>query len=164
MNRRNGLRANSLRISISAIFRCIRFFRKSQDKKDGLLTIWHYAQRAAAAVGGVQAKLLKLFWTKSLPGESSASIVATCKKTTTNSNHCRRGLGRLFDNMHAMRGPTFTVLRSLSAPGRMTRFGMPPRHNYSGRGESIITFVCCGERKSSSGLELPKRLSQSWWS
>jgi deoxyribodipyrimidine photo-lyase len=92
MNQRSRLRADSLRTSISAICRCIRFFPKSQDKKDGLLSIWQYAQRAAAAVGGVQARLPKLSWTKSLPGESSALIVARREKTTTNSNHCRRGL------------------------------------------------------------------------
>ena len=84
--------SDSSRTSISAIFRCTRSFPKSQVKKDGLLTIWQYGQRAAAVVGGVQARLLKLSWTKSLLGESLALIVARYEKTTTNSNHCRRGL------------------------------------------------------------------------
>ena len=70
MNQRRMRRANCLRTSTLAIFRCTRFSRKSQDKKDGRQIIWRYAPRAAAPVGGVQARLPKLSWIKSLLGES----------------------------------------------------------------------------------------------
>ena len=111
MNQRNRPRVNSLRTSTLGIFRCTRFSRNSQDKKAGLPIISPCAQRVAAPVGGVRAKIQKLFWTKSLLGESSASIVARCEKTMTSSNRCRRGLSRLFDYMHVMRGPTSTLSR-----------------------------------------------------
>ena len=61
MNQSRMRRVNCLRTSTLAIFRCTRFSRKSQDKKDGRQIIWRYAPRAAAPGGGVLSQATEAF-------------------------------------------------------------------------------------------------------
>lgn len=95
MTQRNRPRVNSLPIFILGIFPCIRFSWNSRRMSAGLPSTSPCAQRAAVLVGGVLAKTLTLFWTRSSLGGNLASIVARCEKTMTNSTHCRRGHSRL---------------------------------------------------------------------